>query len=169
MLMAGTLAPAINSHNTDTVSTHHISFIRDDLTLHGLIINSLCASDTLWQHRSRWTLDKVIACCLTRGGGVLFTTAVLYTMLMAGTLAPAINSHNTDTVSTHHISFIRDDLTLHGLIINSLCASDTLWQHRSRWTLDKVIACCLTPLVPSHCLNQCLLVTKGISVQFNSE
>ena len=37
--------------------------------------------------------------------------------------------------------------------------SDTIWWHKSGWTLAQVMACCLT--APSHYLNQYRLVTNG--------
>ena len=43
--------------------------------------------------------------------------------------------------------------------INSLCYSDTIWQHTSESTLAEEMGCCLT--APSHFLNQCWLIIKG--------
>ena len=44
--------------------------------------------------------------------------------------------------------------------INSLRPSDATWQHESGSTLAQVMACCL--MAPSHYLNQCWLITKGV-------
>ena len=43
---------------------------------------------------------------------------------------------------------------------NSLWPSDTMWWHRSGSTLVQVMACYLT--APSHYLNQCWLIIKGL-------
>ena len=46
------------------------------------------------------------------------------------------------------------------LSIDSLAPSDFIWQHRTLSTLVQVMACCLT--APSHNLNQCWLIIKGV-------
>ena len=43
---------------------------------------------------------------------------------------------------------------------NSLWLSDNIWRHKSRSTLTRVMACCLT--APSHYLNQCWLLIKEV-------
>ena len=53
-------------------------------------------------------------------------------------------------------------LLSHSALINSLWPSDTIWWHRSRWTLAQVMACCL--MAPSHYLNQCWLITKVLCI-----
>ena len=45
-------------------------------------------------------------------------------------------------------------------IINSLRPSDAIWRQWSWTTLAQVMACCLT--APSHYLNQCWLITRGV-------
>ena len=47
-----------------------------------------------------------------------------------------------------------------GIKINSLWPSDTIWQHKSGWTLAQVMACCLT--APSHYLNQSWLIISKV-------
>ena len=44
--------------------------------------------------------------------------------------------------------------------VNSLCPGDAIWRHKSGPTLDQVMACCL--MAPSHYLNQCWLIIKGV-------
>ena len=54
----------------------------------------------------------------------------------------------------------------HGVImhyINSLCPSDTIWQHRSASTLAQVMACCL--MAPSHYPDQCWLIISEAQSQ----
>ena len=46
------------------------------------------------------------------------------------------------------------------LYINSLRPSDATWRQWSWTTLAQVMACCLT--APSHYLNQCWLITRGV-------
>ena len=46
------------------------------------------------------------------------------------------------------------------MLFNSLWPSVNIWQHRSGSTLAQVMASC--HMTPSHYLNQCLLVTKGV-------
>ena len=46
------------------------------------------------------------------------------------------------------------------VLLNLLWPNDAIWRQRSRSTLVQVMACCLT--VPSHFLNQCLLIIKGV-------
>ena len=46
------------------------------------------------------------------------------------------------------------------LWINSLRPSDAIWRQWSWTTLAQVMACCLT--APSHYLNQCWLITRGV-------
>ena len=46
------------------------------------------------------------------------------------------------------------------VVFNSLRPRDTIWRHRSRSTLDQVMACCLT--APSHYLNQCWLIISKV-------
>ena len=43
---------------------------------------------------------------------------------------------------------------------NSLRPSDAIWRQWSWTTLAQVMACCLT--APSHYLNQCWLITRGV-------
>ena len=43
---------------------------------------------------------------------------------------------------------------------NSLCPNDAIWRQRSGSALAQVMACCLT--APSHYLNQCWLIIKGV-------
>ena len=44
--------------------------------------------------------------------------------------------------------------------VNSLCPSDAISWHRSGAALAQIMACYLT--APSHCLNQCWPLTKGV-------
>ena len=44
--------------------------------------------------------------------------------------------------------------------VNSLRPSDAIWRQWSWTTLAQVMACCLT--APSHYLNQCWLITRGV-------
>ena len=44
--------------------------------------------------------------------------------------------------------------------INSVCPSDTIWQHRSGSALAPAMACCL--MAPSPYLHQCCLIIKGL-------
>ena len=44
--------------------------------------------------------------------------------------------------------------------MNSLWSNGAIWWHRSGWTLAQEMACCLT--APSHYLNQCWLIIKGV-------
>ena len=44
--------------------------------------------------------------------------------------------------------------------MDSLWPGDAMWWHGSESALDKVMVCCLT--APSHYLNQCWLIVKGI-------
>ena len=46
------------------------------------------------------------------------------------------------------------------IIINSLWLSGAIWRHVPGSTLAQIMACC--PLAPSHCLNQCWLIIKGV-------
>ena len=46
------------------------------------------------------------------------------------------------------------------LFINSLRPSDAIWRQWSWTTLAQVMACCLT--APSHYLNQCWLIIRGV-------
>ena len=46
------------------------------------------------------------------------------------------------------------------LLINSLRPSDAIWRQWSWTTLAQVMACCLT--APSHYLNQCWLIIRGV-------
>ena len=54
--------------------------------------------------------------------------------------------------------------TTHGVImlqwVNSLRPSDAIWRQWSWTTLAQVMACCLT--APSHYLNQCWLIIRGV-------
>ena len=43
---------------------------------------------------------------------------------------------------------------------NSLYPSDTIWRHRSRSTLTRLMACCL--MAPSHYPNQCWLIISEV-------
>ena len=45
-------------------------------------------------------------------------------------------------------------------VLNSFWPSDAIWRQRSRSTLVRVMACCLT--APSHYLNQCWLIISKI-------
>ena len=45
-------------------------------------------------------------------------------------------------------------------LYNSVWSSDAIWCHKSGLTLGQVMACCLP--VPSHYLNQCLLITSMV-------
>ena len=45
-------------------------------------------------------------------------------------------------------------------IVNSLRPSDAIWRQWSWTTLAQVMACCLT--APSHYLNQCWLIIRGV-------
>ena len=45
-------------------------------------------------------------------------------------------------------------------VLNSLRPSDAIWRQWSWTTLAQVMACCLT--APSHYLNQCWLIIKGV-------
>ena len=49
---------------------------------------------------------------------------------------------------------------LTGIQVNSLRPSDAIWRQWSWTTLAQVMACCLT--APSHYLNQCWLITRGV-------
>ena len=44
-------------------------------------------------------------------------------------------------------------------MVNSLRLSDSIWWHKSRSTLDQVMACCLA--APSHYLNHCWLTISS--------
>ena len=46
------------------------------------------------------------------------------------------------------------------VLLNSLRPSDAIWRQWSWTTLAQVMACCLT--APSHYLNQCWLITRGV-------
>ena len=50
--------------------------------------------------------------------------------------------------------------SVHIVLLNSLWPSDVIWRQRSRSTLTRVMACCLT--APSHYLNQCWLIISGV-------
>ena len=59
------------------------------------------------------------------------------------------------------ISFLVDIMyDIERFVINSLWLSDGMLQHRYWSTLAQVMACCL--MAPSHYLNQCWLIMKGI-------
>ena len=45
-------------------------------------------------------------------------------------------------------------------VVNSLRPSDAIWRQWSWTTLAQVMACCLT--APSHYLNQCWLIIRGV-------
>ena len=51
-------------------------------------------------------------------------------------------------------------LWLHVDMINTLRPSDAIWRQWSWTTLAQVMACCLT--APSHYLNQCWLIIRGV-------
>ena len=46
------------------------------------------------------------------------------------------------------------------MLVNSLRPSDAIWRQWSWTTLAQVMACCLT--APSHYLNQCWLIIRGV-------
>ena len=46
------------------------------------------------------------------------------------------------------------------ILITSLGLSDAIWRYSTWSTFNQVIACGLT--APSHCLNQCWLIIKGV-------
>ena len=52
------------------------------------------------------------------------------------------------------------NISLKCRIVNSLRPSDAIWRQWSWTTLAQVMACCLT--APSHYLNQCWLITRGV-------
>ena len=45
-------------------------------------------------------------------------------------------------------------------LLNSLWPSGAIWRHKSKWTLTRVKAWCLT--APSHQLNQCWLIISEV-------
>ena len=57
------------------------------------------------------------------------------------------------TLHLHISSLVQD-------CINSLRPSDAIWRQWSWTTLAQVMACCLT--APSHYLNQCWLIIRGV-------
>ena len=62
---------------------------------------------------------------------------------------------------------IADDKHGRWFMFNSLWLNDAIWWHRSGLTLAQVMACCL--MVPSHYLNQCWLLMKGILLRAISQ
>ena len=52
------------------------------------------------------------------------------------------------------------NISVHTTWTKSLWHCDTIWWHKSGWTLTQAMACCL--MVPSHCLNQYWLFINGV-------
>ena len=74
---------------------------------------------------------------------------------------PKLSASNWWTcVNFQHWVFCYYFIELHNLAFNSLRPSDAIWRQWFWTTLAQVMACCLT--APSHYLNQCWLIIRGV-------
>ena len=96
--------------------------------------------NSIWRHTSGLTLAQVMACNLTRSAHEL-------------NLQPMFEDHCIKITTTSP----RDQWVI---VKSQSLPGNSIWRHTSGSTLAQVMACCLT--APSHYLNQCWLIVKGI-------
>ena len=68
-----------------------------------------------------------------------------------------LKSQQTPHISPSWASY---RMSIVSILLNSLRPSDAIWRQWSWTTLAQVMACCLT--APSHYLNQCWLIIRGV-------
>ena len=108
-------------------------------------VNSLWSSDTIWWHKCGSTLVQVILVAWWHPSHYL---------IQCWLLISEVPWHSPES------SFSTQTTTCVCILFNSLRPSDAIWRQWFWTTLAQVMACCLT--APSHYLNQCWLIIRGV-------
>ena len=142
---------------------------------------SACGNTLLYTvelHFTHWGWDKTVAISKTTFSNAIFWVKFIILLFETLKYVPRVQLSmcqywfrwwlSAEPVTSHYLnqwclSLLMYICTTQPQWVKWLWPSHTMWWHRSESTLAQAMACCIR--VPSHYLNQCWIIIKGIHLK----